>query len=121
MAVTGTLICESLAPNADLTAELTIHRLYRSAVESPAPGQPAVWTLLDFTCPEAAITAVAEQLAAHLLPGLWYVDAHSEAWKYVVFAGRVFVFARTDTAASLAAVAYGRSVGVPESQLDWPL
>jgi hypothetical protein len=37
----------------------------------------------------------------------------------MVFAGRIFGYPRGDTGSRVAAEAYARSVGVPESQLDW--
>jgi hypothetical protein len=38
---------------------------------------------------------------------------------FVVYAGRVFRYASGDKAARAGAEEYGRSVGVPEPQLDW--
>jgi hypothetical protein len=35
--------------------------------------------------------------------------------------GRVFRYPRGDSAGRAQAAAYGRSVGVPENQLDWPV
>jgi hypothetical protein len=37
-----------------------------------------------------------------------------------VFSGRVFRYPRGDLAVPAKAEEYGRSVGVPEAQLDWP-
>jgi hypothetical protein len=37
----------------------------------------------------------------------------------VVFAGKIFRFPRGDEAGRAEAAAYGRSVGVPDHQLDW--
>jgi hypothetical protein len=39
--------------------------------------------------------------------------------KYVVFAGRSFRFRRDDEAANREAQEYARSVGVPDTQIDW--
>jgi hypothetical protein len=44
----------------------------------------------------------------------------SEDEAFVVFADRVFRYPRGDTERRAEAEEYGRSVGVPESQLDWP-
>jgi hypothetical protein len=38
----------------------------------------------------------------------------------VVFAGRHFRYGRGDQAGRAEAVEYGKTVGVPEHQLDWP-
>jgi hypothetical protein len=50
----------------------------------------------------------------------WYTDLHSTEETFVVYAGRVFRYPRGDSAGRAEAEAYGRSHGVPESQLDWP-
>jgi len=39
---------------------------------------------------------------------------------FVVFADRIFRYRRGDPAGRAAAERHGRSVGVPEAQLDWP-
>ena len=52
--------------------------------------------------------------------GGWYCDFRTDAETFVVFAGRTFRYARGDAAGRADATSYGRSVGVPEAQLDWP-
>jgi hypothetical protein len=39
---------------------------------------------------------------------------------FVVFAGRIFRYPCGDASGRAEAAAYGRGVGVPEDQLDWP-
>ena len=51
--------------------------------------------------------------------GGWYADFTSSDHHVVVFAGRVFRYRRGDAAAQAEARAYGRSLGVPDHQLDW--
>lgn len=120
MAVIGTLIAESLKPDAILELPLTLRRLHRVAVGQPAHGQPAVWTLIDFTCDPDDVATFAEQLASALDDGPWYVDLATDTTKFVVFAGRQFAFTRNDSAANQQAIEYARSIGIPEAQLDWP-
>jgi len=55
-----------------------------------------------------------------LTPGKWYAGYATATTKYVVFAGRIFRYQRGDQAARAQAIAYARTVGVPEAQLDWP-
>ncbi|MGP4047619.1 hypothetical protein [Streptomyces sp. 2A115] len=119
--LTGVLIAESLRVGAELdSVPLRVTKLSRIAMPSAAPAQPGEWTLLDFDAPDEAAgplaAAFADCLAAQ---GGWYVDFHTAEEVFVVFAGRVFRYARGDTEARAAAVDYGRSVGVPEAQLDW--
>ncbi|MCP2323593.1 hypothetical protein HDA40_002100 [Hamadaea flava] len=121
MAVTGTLVAESLAPGMPVECGLTLRKVQRISVSSPADDQPAEWTLLEFSCPEDVVGQFAQQLADAMRAGSWYCDFASARTKYVVFSGRVFAFDRHDAVANAEAVEHARSVGVPEAQLDWPL
>jgi hypothetical protein len=69
-----------------ISVPLTLRRLHRIVVERPAAGQPSVWTLIDFTCVNTDTDTLAEQLAASLNPGPWYVDVATSTTKYVIFA-----------------------------------
>ena len=115
----GVLIAESLRVGAELSElPLTVLSLRRVAVSTRAPGQPSAWTLLSFETdvePERLADRLSEVLDA---PG-YYVDFHTDTEVFVVFAGRVFRYATGDEAGRAAAADYARSMGVPESQLDW--
>jgi hypothetical protein len=119
--VKGRIVAEGLRPGAALVVPgLELTRVSRVAVSAPGPGQPEVWTLLDVAAPAER----AEELAAALSAGLsaeggWYADFRSGGEHVVVFAGRIFRYAVGDGAGRDEAVAYGRSVGVPDAQLDW--
>lgn len=118
--LTGVLISESLRPDADLQElGLTATRIQRSAGGVRVPGQPAVWTVLTFEAPDAAAPRLADTFAGALEPGPWYVDWNGDAGTHVVFAGKIFHYPHGDQAGRAEAKAYGREVGVPESQLDW--
>jgi len=99
---------------------LTLRRLSRLPITAPADGQPATWTLIDYTCPDEHIDAFAGQLAGALAEGPWYADFSTDTTKYVVFAGRVFRYPRHDQPGRAAALAHARAADVPEAQLDWP-
>ena len=117
----GTLIAESLRTDAELDElELTVHRIVRTVAGDPAAGQPAVWTLLSFSLPDERAPALAERFVGALDFGSWYVDFRTDDETFVVYAGRIFRYPRGDQAGEAAARAHGRSVGVPEAQLDWP-
>jgi hypothetical protein len=117
----GVLVAESLPVGVELGGELLrVTRIVRVADGVEAAGQPAAWTLLHFEAAEDDAEALAETLAAALSPtGGWYVDYTTTSEKFVIFAGRIFRYPRGDAAGRAEAVAYGRSVGVPEKQLDW--
>jgi hypothetical protein len=86
-----------------------------------APGQPDVWTFLEFSVPDDSAPSLADALAAALDPALgWYCDFRTDTETFVVFAGRVFRYPRGDAIAREAAAAHARSVGVPPAQIDWP-
>ncbi|MET7401312.1 hypothetical protein ABZS66_48310 [Dactylosporangium sp. NPDC005572] len=120
MNVTGTLVGDSLRPGAQFAPPGTrIRRVYRLDLGgTAAPTQPGVWTVIDFESDDVA--AVAEALAAALNPdGGWYADLRDGADRVVVYAGAVFRYGPGDAETRAAAIAHGRSVGVPEHQLDW--
>jgi hypothetical protein len=115
-------LTESLRPGAVLEVpELRVVQVWREDVSaSAAPSQPPVWTLLDVEAPDERAGELADALAAALLAeGGWYADFRVGADHVVVFAGRAFRYPRGDETAKAHVVAYGRSVGVPEHQLDW--
>ncbi|SNY60334.1 hypothetical protein [Paractinoplanes atraurantiacus] len=120
MPVTGRLIGDSLRPGAEFAPPgVRIVRVFRQDLEGTQTAtQPAAWTVIDFEADDAE--AVAGALAAALNPdGGWYADFSDGDDHIIVFAGRVFRCPSGDSAADEAAKSYGRSVGVPEHQLDW--
>ncbi len=119
--LTGVLIGESLRLGGELNGiPLRVTRIWRGATASATADQPDVWTLMDFAAPDADAEPLAEALSRCLEPhGGWYANFNTEAEAFVVFADRVFRYPRGNTAGRAEAQAYGRSVGVPEPQLDW--
>lgn len=121
MVIEGCLIGESLRAGSVIeSAGLRIRRIVRMQVADPAPTQPPVWTVIDFAADDADPGQLAAVLAECLRPdGGWYADFTAGAEHYIVFGGRSFHYRRGDEQARAAAAAYGRTVGVPEHQLDW--
>jgi hypothetical protein len=119
--IEGVLIAESLRVGGELSGlPLRLTRVTRVAAGDTDAGQPPLWTLLYFAAPDDAAERLATALAGALAPdGGWYCDFGTGTEKFVVFADRVFRYPRGDQAGGDAARAYGRSVGVPEAQLDW--
>jgi hypothetical protein len=116
----GVLICESLRAGATVGATLTVTRIERVAQRDAVPPQPAHWTLLHFRVAADDAELLADELAQALDEPGWYADLRSDTTTYVVYPGRVFRYRRGDSGGRAEAVAYGRSAGVPDSQLDWP-
>jgi hypothetical protein len=121
--IEGTLIAESLRPGTELGGmRLAVMELSRVAAGDVSAGQPELWTLIEFEAGEAA----AERLATLLADALddkpaWYADFRTPHETWVVYHGRIFRYPRGDAAGREEAAAYGRSVGIPADQLDWPV
>lgn len=121
--IEGTLIAESIRAGAELGGvRLVTRKISRSAVGDASAGQPELWTLIEFEADEPDAGPLADALAKVLdREHGWYADFRSPDETFVVYAGRVFRYPRGDGAGRAEAMAYGRSMGVPEDQLDWPV
>ncbi len=118
----GRLLMESLQIGAELSVpDFIVRRLGRQQVAASAtPSQPEVWGYLDFDVPDDRAAELADALAGTLLrEGGWYASFEVGSELVVVFAGKVFRYARGDRAAHREAVQHARDVGVPEHQIDW--
>ena len=117
----GRLLTESLRIGAEpAVPDLVVRRLGRVDVSSSASEtQPKVWTFLDFEAPSKHADEPAAALAAALLPDDgWYANSEVGDEDAVIFAGRVFRYAKGDTAARQEARAHGLAAGTPEHKLD---
>lgn len=118
--VKGVLIAESLRTGTCLSdVRLVVTKLSRWQIPETGPGQPRVWTIIEFTTDDVDPDLFAQRLADLLDPPAWYVDFSSGGDKYVVFPGKVFHYRRGDATGRAEATAHARSVGIPDSQLDW--
>ncbi|MFZ0218388.1 MAG: hypothetical protein WAM30_20820 [Candidatus Dormiibacterota bacterium] len=118
----GTLLAESLRLDAELSVPgvLATCVVRRDVKASVTATQPSVWTFIEFEADDSLAEPLRRALEAALEPtGGWYADFTVGSDHVVVFAGRSFRYARGDLAGRAEATAYGRSVGVPEHQLDW--
>ena len=122
MGVSGILIAESLLKSCPLEGvTLQVHRVSRGDVGDVSAGQPLTWTFIEFTVEDQVVADLVEALSRSLDPaGGWYCDFRTAEEAFVVFAGQVFRYVRGDMQGRADAEAHGRSVGVPETQLDWP-
>jgi hypothetical protein len=123
MVMVGTLIAESLQVGAVIRGvTLTATRVERADLGDIDAGQPLAWTFVDFEVADEDAERLASALEASLdRRGGWYCDYRNDHETFVVFPGRTFRYPRGDDAGRAAAAEYGRSVGVPASQLDWPI
>ena len=122
MAIAGVLIAESLRTGARLEGvTLTVRRIARDDDGDTDAGQPLTWTFIEFEAPLDQAEELATALSRALDKRLgWYCDFRSPTETFVVFAERVFRYRRGDKGGRSEAEAHARSMGVPESQLDWP-
>jgi hypothetical protein len=118
----GVLIAESIRPGATLGGlRLEVRKITRHSPADTTAEQPATWTNIDFQADEAQGEVLAAALAEVLDERGWYADFRSDAETFVVFPGKIFRYPRGDAAERDKAQAYGRMLGVPEGQLDWPV
>ena len=123
MTLEGALIAESLRVGAGLDdLALTVTTISRAELGDVSAGQPRIWTFIEFEAPDGEADRLMAALERALArEGGWYCDFRNDVETFVVFAGRSFRYPRGDRDGRSAAAAYGRSVGVPEAQLDWPV
>ena len=122
MTINGTLIAESMRVGASLeNLPMRVVKISREDAGDVIAGQPSRWTFIAFEIPDEHADALAAALGDALSEkGGWYCDFRSADETFVVFAERSFRYRRGDAAARADAEEFGRSVGVPEAQLDWP-
>jgi hypothetical protein len=119
--VSGVLLAESLLTDRPIDVPLRVRRISRADVGDENAGQPLRWTFIEFELDDDSVDAFVDVLRRALDPqGGWYCDFRSSDETFVVFAARVFRYRRGDREGRTRAEAHGRSVGVPEGQLDWP-
>lgn len=114
----GLLLKESLT-DLRILADLRITRTEVWQVANAAESQPSTWTALTFEAEDAQADRLAEALSLVMHPQGWYLNASTEADVYVVFPHKVFKYRKGDQEMREAAKEFGRTVGIPEGQLDW--
>lgn len=116
----GMLILESLKPGATLTnLPLVVHKLTRQRVTNASPDQPPTWSLLEFDLDDHHAVPLAEALQQALDQPGWYADFHNTHETFVVFPDRTFRYPRGDQTTRAQAQSHGRTLAIPEPQLDW--
>ncbi len=122
MSASGILIAESLSKDAPVEGvEFQVRKISRSDAGDVSAGQPLTWTFIEFEADDHAVADLSEALSRSIDPsGGWYCDFRTDEETFVVFAGRIFRYPRGEAEGRAGAEAYGRSVGVPTLQLDWP-
>ena len=113
----GLLLKESLSDVSVLDL-LRITKTESWQVTNAAVYQPTTWTAMSFEAEESQANTIAEKLSRALKPQ-WYINASTTGQVYVVFPCKVFIYPKGDSQQRAATQQYGRSLGIPDSQLDW--
>lgn len=80
------------------------------------------WTLHTVEVPEDQAPAIAERLRRAIdseHPVAWYADFKNELDHYIIFRDRLFRVPRNEHDAYAEVRAYGRTLGIPDYQLDF--
>jgi hypothetical protein len=122
--IRGTILLESLRADAKITGFRFVVREVRRgrpklSPQQVAAGIPAIWSAIDFELKDEKAGEFAQTLSEILDPVGWYVNFSSDTETYVIFPGRVFRYKRGDPQGRAEAQAHGRTLGIPEHQLDW--
>ncbi len=118
MKYTGTVIVESLLSDSVLNFVDVKHRETAELIDA-LPDQSKEVTIVVFECGDDMAAAVAEEISRHLRPNHWYADIRQEYDTFVIFPNKIFRFAPKETEKHQKAVDYAKSLGIPESQIDF--
>ena len=91
-----------------------IWNIGRSAVD----WQPKVWTAIYVEGADEDIEDIAVIVSNSILDK-WYANLSDSTTEYVIFHKKIFSYTRGDGDTKQEARNYGKSIGVPEHQLDW--
>ena len=108
----GLLIKESLKD------ESVLDEVEVTKVETWNINDPPIWTAMYFVGDLSQVDHTAEKLSQVLHPG-WYCNIATLKHSIVVFPGNVFKYPRGEEGGQAKAQEHGRSLGLPEDQLDW--
>jgi hypothetical protein len=119
--IQGYIIVEGMRVGACLDGlQLRLLKVERSSMQSTAPTQPTVWTTVEFGFDPADAERVAAALSALISSeGGWYTNFTVDEEVWIIFADRIFRYQRGDGNRRAEVEDYARSVGIPDSQLDW--
>ena len=80
--------------------------------------QPKVWTAIYVEGADEDIEDIAVIISNSILDK-WYANLSISTTEYVIFHKKIFSYAKGDGDKKQEARKYGKSIGVPEHQLDW--
>ena len=116
MKFTGVAIAESLMSDSVLNF-VEVKSRETADLTDPTADQPKSVTVLTFEVGDDMASAVADELSRNLKAGHWYADMGTEYEKIVVFPSKIFRYATKEVDKHQKAVAYAKSLHIPESQI----
>lgn len=117
----GVIIEESLVDKSVLEGLRIIETEVEQVTEGFRTPWLKQWALRTIEIPDDQIDDIAHKIAAAIDPdhtSSWFADFMNDERHYVIFRDKVFVINRAQTAEYAAAVEYGKSIGIPEHQLQ---
>lgn len=118
MKYVGTIIVESLISDSVLNF-VEIKARETADLADPLADQPKQVTIVTFEIGDDMASAVVEEVSKNLKSGHWYGDVAHEFDKFVVFPNKVFRFTPKEVEKRQKAIDYAKSLGIPESQIDF--
>src|SRR5260370_3586330 len=120
--IEGILLGESVRVDRPFEGvSLTVKKVSRSHAGDIEAGQPMTWTFIHFEAPDDEADTLAVALSGCLDPESgWYCDFRTNSETFDMLANRIFDCPRGNPKRRREVEAYGRTVGVPETELDWP-
>jgi hypothetical protein len=119
---TGVIIEESLEDKTLLQEVRILQTKVEEVTAKHATAWLSQWTLHTVTIPDEKAVYIAERLSKSLNRehgGSWYADFKNDTTHYIIFRNKVFSIDRSKPQQYEMAAAYGKSLGIPEHQLDW--
>ncbi|UCH62728.1 MAG: hypothetical protein JSU77_13220 [Fidelibacterota bacterium] len=86
--------------------------------ERAAEFQPNIWSAIFVEGEEEKIDAIVSKISLFISPK-WYANISNATTEYVISHGKVLKHRKGDKTGAAEAIKYGRSIGIPEYQLDW--
>ncbi|MDO8269130.1 MAG: hypothetical protein Q7T54_00475 [Candidatus Levybacteria bacterium] len=121
---TGVIIQESLTDQEILDKVHVIRTVVEEVTLRHNTPWVKSWILHTIEIEEDEIDKWAEWLShniddSHDHP--WYADFRNDKYHYVIFPDKIFKIDRSNSEQNKEAQEYGKSVGIPDHQLDWEL
>ncbi len=88
-------------------------------IDHAAFDQPNVWHVVSVEISDEEIERVSEALSHALDVGKWFVDFTDGQVIFVIFREKIFRYKKGDREQYEHVRSFGRSLGIPESQLHW--